>query len=354
MSAPEASEGPALGRRLLTVPGVLLAALVYLPLLPLALPATALVDLALRTRLGLSRMALTVGLMLGAEVLGVLAAGALAGCRLLGRYRDEASWRRANFRLQVAWVRGIARGAFAILGLRLEVEDPDAASAVDAPAEETGPRLVFIRHSSFVDLLLPLLLVSARSGTMLRYVVKRGMLWDPCIDIVGHRLPNVFVRRGSADPETEIRRVGRLTEGLTADEGVLIYPEGTRFSESRRQRAMEKAREKGDAEALALAEALTHTLPPKRGGPGALMDRLAEGFPAARVIVISHVGLEETAVVARLWRGKLVGRTIHVRIRRYPMRSLPADSEGRHRWLDERWLEVNAFVAQHSPSGDEG
>ena len=53
MSAPEASEGPALGRRLLTVPGVLLAALVYLPLLPLALPATALVDLALRTRLGL-------------------------------------------------------------------------------------------------------------------------------------------------------------------------------------------------------------------------------------------------------------------------------------------------------------
>ena len=37
--------------------------------------------------------------------------------------------------------------------------------------------------------------VSRRYHLRLRYVLKRELLWDPCLDIVGQRVPNIFVDR---------------------------------------------------------------------------------------------------------------------------------------------------------------
>ena len=36
---------------------------------------------------------------------------------------------------------------------------------------------------------------------------ERELLWDPCLDVVGQRLPNVFVRRGDGDGASEIAAV---------------------------------------------------------------------------------------------------------------------------------------------------
>src|SRR5690606_33884145 len=91
-----------------------------------------------------------------------------------------------------------------------------------------GPVVVLVRHVSVGDTLLPLAFVSGKNGFRFSYVIKRELLWDPCLDVVGNRIPNVFVRRGSDDSEREVRRIERLAQRMSAREGIVIYPEGTR------------------------------------------------------------------------------------------------------------------------------
>ena len=102
-----------------------------------------------------------------------------------------------------------------------------------------GPVIVMMRHASIVDNLLPAGLVSLPHRIRLRYVLKKELLWDPVLDIGGQRLPNVFVRR-EGDSATEITRIRRLAIGLTERDGVLIYPEGTRFTAKKRDQAIRR------------------------------------------------------------------------------------------------------------------
>jgi len=189
-------------------------------------------------------------LYLGCETLGLLA----SACLWMGR-RGLAS----HYRLQNAWAGTLFWGVRRIFGLRLDLEGDDA--------RPPGPLLVFMRHVSVADTLLPAAVLSARFGWRLRYVLKRELLWDPCLDVVGQRLPNVFVRRDTGDGAREVRAVLALAAGLGADEGVLIYPEGTRFTPEKYARRLAQLAAKGDPERLARARGLRHVLPPRSGGP---------------------------------------------------------------------------------------
>ena len=120
--------------------------------------------------------------MIGIAVSAALWVGQLAVDRT--RY---LTW---NFRVQCWWARTLFAGAERLFGMRLDVEGLDQLG--------TGPILLFMRHASVGDTVLPAVLVSSCQGIRLRYVMKRELLWDPCLDIVGNRLPNYFVRRARA------------------------------------------------------------------------------------------------------------------------------------------------------------
>ena len=68
----------------------------------------------------------------------------------------------------------------------------------------------------------------------LRYVLKQELRYLPCLDIGGHGLPNVFVDRSGSDSAKAIREVSDLIATAGSDESVLIYPEGTRFTQKTR------------------------------------------------------------------------------------------------------------------------
>ena len=96
-----------------------------------------------------------------------------------------------------------------------------------------------------------------------------------------------------------------LAQGLGPDDGVLIYPEGTRFTPERRARAIARISER-DARLAARAERIRHLLPPRLGGVGALLD----GAPDADVVVIAHHGFDGLRLVSDIWRGGLVGLVV--------------------------------------------
>jgi len=192
-----------LARRAVSIPAYLLAWSLCIGGAPIWVPACAFVD-ALRRR----RVALRCGAFLTAyftcEVIGLAACATLSVWGALAR-PDRARWIATHYALQDWWGSAIFASVVRAFALRVEIDD-----AADLPR---GPYLLLVRHASSADTLLASALVSRRHGTRLRYVLKREILWDPCIDVVGNRLPHVFVDRSSADSEREVRRVADAARG---------------------------------------------------------------------------------------------------------------------------------------------
>ncbi|MBP9111701.1 MAG: 1-acyl-sn-glycerol-3-phosphate acyltransferase [Polyangiaceae bacterium] len=322
------------GRRLVSIPlYFFLAAVCYLGL-PLWGSVTVLLDITNgRTRRFPKTRALAFGaLYLGCEVLGVLGVVLIWCFTAGGRVGGAARFVDLNRELQGRWTSALFRGSVAIFSMRLSVEGAELA--------KEGPFLLFVRHASTADTVLAATLIANPYKRLLRYVLKRELLWDPCLDIVGRRLPNAFVDRKTGGPE-EIAAVASLANNLGTAEGVLIYPEGTRFSASKRDRAVRKLRENKQDTLARIAEGFRHVLPPKLGGPLALF----ENAPGIDLLLAEHTGFEGAASIGSFWGGELIGRTIHVRVRRFRSEEIPAS--GRDLWLYERWAEMDAWIDLH-------
>ena len=319
-----------LRRRLVSIPAHLVLGLVSLALLPAALPVTVLLDMATDRRMPRTRCVLFFCFYFNWVDIGVVALGlAWLGCRIAPSANRSLRWNRW---IQYHWIGKVLDGANVIFGLEYEVSAPENL--------EPGPILVFARHASFADTTLPMALVTRPHGRPLRYVIKRELLWVPCFDLCGQRIPNVFVRRQSSDGTAEIEEVRELGRTTPSGEGVLIYPEGTRATPAKRARVLARMEASADPERLAAARRLRHLLPPRLGGTLALM----ESMPAADIVIIEHTGFEGLATFADIWSGRIVGRTIQIRVRRIPRSGVPEDNKERIRWLLRTWQEVDDWI----------
>lgn len=324
--------GRRLARRALTIPLCFLLLALYVALAPLWIPFAALIDLSPGRRTAALRCGAFLGIYLLCEAAGILASFAVW---LVASGRSDAArdrWQRWNFALQRRWAAALFGGAQRVFDLRLEVENEDAVAE--------GGFFLFLRHASTGDTLLASMLISVPHHIRLRYVMKRELLWDPCLDIVGNRLPNYFVERGASDGAREIAAVAALAEGLGDREGVLIYPEGTRFTEAKRARILERLRERGSEDLLARAETLRHVLPPRLGGPLGLLER----NPEADVVFCAHTGFEGAGTLLDLWRGSLVHQVIRVRLWRVPRARIPRSHDARAEWLLDQWRRVDEWI----------
>ena len=264
---------------------------------------------------------------LAAEAVGILALGVVWLASAGGRFKSLLL--NSTYAIQRWWTGTLFRVIRTLFQLKVEVEGGGVLSP--------GPIHVFMRHASIIDNLLPGMLISRPSGLKLRYVLKRELLSDPALDIAGSRLPNYFVDR-KAGGDAEVAAVGALGMGLAPDEGTLIYPEGTRFTPERRERAL--TRLESQPELLERAGRLERVLPPRPRGPLALL--AAE--PPADVVVAAHVGLDGFSHISNILDGGLVGSTVRVRFWRFPSESIPAARADRVEWLYDRWSEVDAWI----------
>ncbi len=319
--------------RLLTIPGYLVSALLVWISLPLLLALAALADLMLTRRFLAIRLVLILAVYLACEIAGLAVSLALWLARGLGPGYTRERFVAAHWLLQAWWAGTLFQAAARLLRMELTVEG----SQTILP----GPILVFIRHASIVDMLLPAVALAAPTNLRLRYVLKRELQWDPGIDVVGNRLPTVFVEQQSPDSQAEIERVCQLAADLGPEDGLLIHPEGTRFTPARRARAIERLAE-ADPDLAARARTLRHVLPPKLGGPLALLD----ASPEADALFVAHVGLEGLANVRDLFDPSLVGRKLQVRMWRVPRQKIPEERGARANWLFDQWARVDAWIGE--------
>jgi 1-acyl-sn-glycerol-3-phosphate acyltransferase len=320
-------------RRLITIPMYFGLLTLSIATLPLTLPLCAVLDVVRRTPFALTRTILFFTWYLTFECTGITVSGALWVWRRIAQPSREA-WLDAHFRLKCWWAQKMVEGARRCFGLRFEIEGLD-----ELPP---GPYLFFMRHASVADTVLPSALVSAQHGIDFRHVITRELLWDPCLDLCGNRLPNYFVDRSGADSAREIAGIQRLAQGLGPRDGVAIFPEGTLFTQANRARILKKLEGSGDREFYERTRALTHVLPPRLGGPIGLLEA-AEGVD---VLFCAHVGFDGTQSFRRFLGGGLVNRTVVLTFWIVPGADVPRDRDARIEWLFGEWQRVNDWIEQ--------
>lgn len=243
--------------------------------------------------------------------------------------RNQGRMREGSYLLQEWWAKRLFGAVVRIFRLTVTVEGLEQITP--------GPVIVMMRHASIVDTLLPNVFVTGHAKIRLRYVLKKELLADPLLDIAGNRLINHFVDR-NGDSSAEVKAVVALTQGLTDREGVLIYPEGTRFTPERRERVLAGLGER-DTGLAERARRLRRVLPPRPGGSAGLLESGHD------VVIGAHTGLEPLATIPDAWSGRIVGSHLRIRFQRFDGSAIPQTRRGRVDWLFDRWEEVDTWVA---------
>lgn len=316
-------------RRSLTVPGYFIGWLAWVAMLPVALPALAVFDTVTRRRLALTRAYLMALVYLTAEVAGLCIIGWLTVKR---RRMTEAEWVDRHFALEAWWGSQQWKWAIRIFRLKVEVEGEEAMAE--------SPFILFPRHVSVVDNMIPAVFALDRAKTRMRWVLNRSLLRDPCIDIVGQRLPNCFVKGSTQDSESELRRIRTAAQGLGEGEAIVLFPEGTLFSPAKRARVLEKLRTGEDAELLRRAESYAHVMPPRISGALTLIEEL----PGVDVVFCAHSGLELALNKQSIMAGGLIGRVIRIVFWRVEAETIPSHEPALREWLFDEWAKVDAIA----------
>jgi len=314
-------------RRPITVFGVVLGALLLTVLLPVWVLLSVVFDLLSRNwRLPTFRLLAFAWLWLWLETMGILGSVVLW-------FTGQARNHRANYALQRWWAKRLIVALRITCGLKIEVEGVEALPA--------GRLICFGRHASLGDALVSAWIFGSLAKRFPRYVMKKELLFDPCLDIVGQRIPNYFVDRGSAALRQEIAGIKAMASNMGTRDVAVIFPEGTRTSDEKRIGLVARLERRAPERHEKLRN-LQRLLPPRSSGASALLEEV----PDADVVIMWHVGFDGLDTFAgvrrRLSQGGPVARVV---LEVDERTSLP-NGEAFEGWLDDRWLDIDRKVVE--------
>lgn len=262
-----------------------------------------------------------------------------------GRLRTEP-YQSRHYAIMEWYLGRLYRAAVRTLGLRIEVHEPEL-TAGEQDARLARPVIVFSRHAGPGDSLLlvhHLLTVYHRRP---RIVMKAALQLDPGLDVVAHRVPNVFISSRRAGEKIYTDQIRRLAAGLGHDGALVIFPEGGNWTPGRWRRGIRRLERQGRADLAARARDMPHLLPPRAGGALAAL----AACPSADVIFVGHAGLDQLASVADVWRALPIDHMVEARWWRVPADEVPraADHDAQERWLYDWWARIDAWISQNTP-----
>lgn len=338
---------PKVVRRIVLAPFVVLLSLSLVVLFPLLGLAFVLVGLANRRGFRAFRLLCFAVIWLLAETAALfMCFGLWIASGFGGRRLRSERYRRRHYAVMRWFLDVLFRGAGQVFGLRVTVSEPSP-DAAELAARLTRPVIVLSRHAGPGDSFLLVHQLLSVYGRRPRVVMKAAIQLDPGVDVVGNRLPNVFVRHRLAGEGLFTSQVARLAADLGDVDALVIFPEGGNWTPSRWRRGIRRLETAGRADLASRARRMPNLLPPRAGGTLAAI----AACPAADVIFVAHAGLDRLVSVGDVWRSLPVQQTVLARWWRVPSEDVPraAAHEDQVRWLYDWWELIDAWISQNRP-----
>jgi 1-acyl-sn-glycerol-3-phosphate acyltransferase len=322
-------------RRIVLAPALLVLTVVAVT----ALPVLLLVGVALATvlpgRWRALRLLWMVLLYLLLESVALVALFGLWVASGLGWRIRSPRFQRAHYVLVQWFLQILFWECQRVLHVRVAVEGPPPTSY------DGKPLLILSRHAGPGDSFLVVHALLNWYAREPRIVLKDTLQWDPAIDVLLNRLPNLFIRPDPGrDGARVVEQVGELSRNLDANDAFVIFPEGGNVTEHRRKRAIERLRRKGHIDEAQKAERLKHVMAPKPGGVIAALTQARD----ADVVFVAHTGVEHMVTVLDVWRELPMDREIQMRWWIVPAAEVPTREEERIDWLFAWWATIDDWI----------
>ena len=338
---------PRLVRRLVLAPMVIVLAfgiIVLSPLLGLLALLFGLAGLMRAGRMRNLRLLSFAVVWLTAEIVALVM---LFGLWLIsgfgGRLHTEP-YQERHYAVVRRFLDSLYRGAERTYGLRIEVDEPEL-TAEERVARLARPVIVLSRHAGPGDsfLLVHQLLSVYRRRP--RVVMKAALQFDPSLDVVGNRLPNVFIRPRQTGEKIFTEQIERLAAGLDQAGALGIFPEGANWTPYRWRRGIRRLEHAGRRDLAARARDMPNLLPPRPGGTLAAV----AACPCADVIFVAHAGLDTISSVGDVWRRFPVDQVIRAKWWRVPFDQVPraAGHEAQVQWLYAWWERIDRWITEN-------
>ena len=305
-------------RRLLTLSSLVLVSVLAVVLLPVMVFLTVLVSVLPKFRTAPQAITFIYGFLLHEW------AGLARFIWVLLRY-PKSKHMDKNREIQFWWAQRLFDMGRRLYHLRIEVTGTEALTGNCA--------LVLCRHSSMGDTVLPLLYFGKARKEGLRYVLKQELQYLPCLDIGGHRLPNVFVDRSGTDSAKAIEDVSNLIASAGENESVLIYPEGTRFTQKKHDQLRAK-----HPRLEPQLDRWPNLLPLRLGGVTGML----AANPGKDLVFLAHAGFEGSADLNDLLGGGWLNQRVRLHFWRIPFSELP--KENIEEFLFKEWDKMQSTV----------
>jgi 1-acyl-sn-glycerol-3-phosphate acyltransferase len=263
-----------------------------------------------------------------------------------GRLRTEP-YQSRHYAVMRWFLDVVYDGAARTYGLRVEVDEPEL-TGEELTARLTRPVIVLSRHAGPGDSFLlvhELLSVYQRRP---RVVMKATLQLDPSVDIVGNRLPNVWIKSRQTGERIFTEQIARLARGLDRDGALVIFPEGGNWTPSRWRRGIRRLESKGRSDLAERARDMPNLLPPRPGGALAAV----AACPDADVIFVAHAGLDNIVTLGDVWGRFPIDQVVRARWWRVPYDQVPRDAahEAQVQWLYSWWEQIDAWITENKPA----
>ena len=192
-----------------------------------------------------------------------------------GRLQTEP-FRARHYAIMRWLLEKLYRTATRTFGLKVEVDEPELTEE-ELAARLARPVIVFSRHAGPGDSFLLVRQLLSVYGRRPRVVMKATLQLDPSLDVVGNRLPNVFVQHRRTGDGVFSEQIERLASGLERLDALVIFPEGGNWTPGRWRRGIRRLEQGGREDLAARAREMPNCC--RRGPAG----RCRLSLPARRL-----------------------------------------------------------------------
>jgi 1-acyl-sn-glycerol-3-phosphate acyltransferase len=342
---------PRVIRRLVLAPLVIVIACGFIVLSPFLALLALVAGLLARSRAGHMRSLRLVGFVLVWFVAETVTLVVLAGLWVVsgfgGRMRTEP-YQSRHYAVMRRLLDTLYEAAERTYGLRVEVDEPDL-TGDELAARLTRPVIVLSRHAGPGDSFLLMHQLLSVYHRRPRVVMKAALQLDPSVDIVGNRLPNVWIKSRQTGEHIFTEQIARLARGLDERGALVIFPEGGNWTPGRWRRGIRRLEHVGRPDLAERARDMPNLLPPRPGGALAAI----AACPDADVIFVAHAGLDTIVTVGDVWGKFPIDQVIRARWWRVPSEQVPraAEREVQVEWLYAWWERIDGWITENRPGG---